>query len=368
LLAILAGPVVAQDLPKLGKLAAELRGLSYQPVTAQVVSQKECSAYLLKLLDAELEPRKTRVQEGFLQLLGLLGERQSMKAVLSELYTDQVRGLYDPARKRYLVVKGGMASGEEAQAEAMAAAMGMSMTDMLTVHELGHAIQDQHFNLTRISKSVADDADKSFAAQTLLEGDASVLMLDFAARSMGLDPAALAGALDPSSMATGGGSGALARAPRYFRELLSLPYTQGMVFVSALKRRGGWKAVDQAYASLPASSEQVLHPEKYLRDPPRSVSLAKYPQQLGRYKALGEDTAGEFTVKMLEGGDVAAAGWGGDRYRVYVDGAKECAVWETVWDSEKDAREFEALAKRLRKARVERERDRVTVWLGDIPQ
>lgn len=357
--------MVAQDLPRLGKMAAELRGLSYTPVAAQVVSQQECAKYLLKLLDAELEPRKTRVQEGFLQLLGLLGERQSMKAVLAELYTDQVRGLYDPARKRYLVVKGG-SSGEEAQAEAMAAAMGLSMTDILAVHELGHAIQDQHFNLTRLAKSVADDADRSFAAQTLLEGDASVLMMDYAARAMGLDPAALAGALDPSSMA-GGGSGKLARAPRYFRELLTLPYGQGMVFVGALKRRGGWKAVDQAYAHLPASSEQVLHPEKYLRDQPRPVSLAKYPQQLGRFKALGEDTAGEFTVKMLEGGDAAAAGWGGDRYRVYVDGARECAVWETVWDTENDAREFEALAAKLKKARVERERDRVTVWLGDIP-
>ncbi len=332
-------------------------------MTARVVSQKECSAYLLKLLDAELEPKKTRVQEGFLQLLGLLGERQSMKAVLAELYTDQVRGLYDPATKRYLVVSGG-------QEDAMAASLGLSMTDILAVHELGHAIQDQHFNLTRLAKSVAADADRSFAAQTLLEGDASVLMLEYAAQSMGLDPSALGGAMDPSTMAAGG-SGAVARAPRYFRDLLTLPYGQGMVFVNAIKRRGGWKAVDAAYANLPVSSEQVLHPEKYLRDQPKPVTLDRFPQKLGRFQALGEDTAGEFTVKELAeelgGNPAAAAGWGGDRYRVYVDGPKEVAVWETVWDTENDAREFEALAGKLKKARVERERDRVTVWLGDIP-
>ncbi len=328
---------------ELGGEAAKLRGLSYSPVPAQAMSQKECSAYLLGLLDKELKPIPTKREEGFLKLLGLMPEKASMKKILAELYADQVRGLYDPEKKRYIVVKGGGAS-KDAAAGAM---LGLNMEDILTVHELTHAIQDQHFDLTAITRSVGENGDKEIAAQTLIEGDASILMLDWALGKMGMAP----GSVDPSQMPGLNGeemmmgqSPALARSPRIFREMLGFPYSQGMILVTSLRRRGGWKNVDLAYKNLPESSEQVIHPEKFGRDHPIEVA----PQSGEFSGSLGQDTAGEFTIRVwareVGASDTAASGWGGDRYEVFEGPSGAYAVWSTAWDSERDAREFEDLA------------------------
>ncbi len=328
---------------ELGGEAAKLRGLSYRPVPAQALSQKECSDYLLRLLDKEMKPIPTKRQESFLKLIGLMPQKASMKKILAELYTDQVRGLYDPEKKRYIVVKGGGNSSESN----LGAGLGLNMEDILTVHELTHAIQDQHFDLASITRSVTGDSDREIAAQTLIEGDASILMLDWALNKMGMAP----GSVDPSQMPGLNGeemmmgqSAALARAPRYFKEMLGFPYSQGMVLVTSLRRRGGWKNVDQAYAHLPESSEQVIHPEKIGRDHPKSVTI----NGANLTGSLGQDTAGEFTVRVwareMGASDSAASGWGGDRYEVFDGPSGACAVWATDWDSERDAKEFEELA------------------------
>ena len=334
-------------LRQLGEEAAKLRGLSYRPVVAQVVSQKECADYLLHLLDEEMTPALTQKREGFLKLLGLMPESASMKKIYAELYTDQVRGLYDAKRKRYLVVGGKSAASAGGDMEALAAGMGLSTENILTVHELGHAIQDQHFQLGPLTQRVANDFDQELAASCLIEGDASVLMMDYAMKSIGMDAEALGmggiGGMDQEQMMLGS-SPALARAPRFFREVLGFPYSQGMKFVGSLRRGKDWNAVNRAWKSLPESTEQTLHPEKYGRDHPKSVQV----QGSVAGTSLGQDTAGEFLIRTwareMGGSDEAAAGWGGDRYEVFRTSKGVCALWSTVWDSDKDAREFETLA------------------------
>ncbi|MBX3169109.1 MAG: hypothetical protein KF760_17005 [Candidatus Eremiobacteraeota bacterium] len=340
---LLSGGVSAQKdrIRELGMQAAQLRNLSYKPVKAQAVSQKECVAYLMKLLDEEMQPAQTNRREGFLKLLGLMPEQGSLKKIYAELYGDQVRGLYDPKQKRYLVVTS--AKGQE---DPMAAALGLNLDDILTVHELGHAIQDQHFGLGALTKQVAENFDQELAASSLFEGDASVLMLAFALKATGLegvDTSALGG-LDSEQMMMGQ-SAAVARAPRFFRDVLGFPYGQGMKFVSSIKRGQNWAAVDRAFGQLPESTEQIIHPEKYLRDHPKPVRMeAARPGT-----SLGQDTAGEFTIRCWARengfGDEAAAGWGGDRYEVFRTSSGLAGIWVTTWDSDKDAVEFEKLAR-----------------------
>lgn len=358
---------------ELGQQAARLRGLAYRPVVSQVVSQKECADYLLRLLDQEMQPALTQKREGFLKLLGLMPEQASMKKIYAELYTDQVRGLYDPKQKRYLVVRseGPTSAG---QMEGLAAAMGLSMENILTVHELGHAIQDQHFQLAALSKKVAANFDEELAASSLIEGDASALMMDYAMQSVGLEADGLdmgaMGGLDQEQMMLGS-SPALSKAPRFFREVLGFPYNQGMTFVGSLRGGKDWGAVNRAFRDLPESSEQILHPEKYRRDHPKVVHLEVVPPR--GVTSLGRDTAGEFTVRCWareKGGDEqAAAGWGGDRYEIFRGSQGLFGVWSTVWDSDKDAREFERLAlqglgKSNKKNHVERQQRQVVVRLN----
>lgn len=356
------------DLTKLGTEAARLRGLSYRPVKSSVVTQKQAADYVLRLLDQELEPKRTMARELFLKSLGLLPRKSTIRGVLGKLYAGQVRGLYDPGKKVYLVVR----DTEPTQDAALAASLGLDATDMYAVHELGHAIQDQHFDLDAISRRVTPNLDQAFAAQTLIEGDASLLMMDYSMGKLGLDLAGLPlQGLDFQGLA--GADPALASTPPFFREYVTGPYMQGLTFVSALRTRGGWKAVDAAFRNLPASSEQVFHPEKYLNksDPPKTVRLATLPKAFGNFKALADDTAGEVTVRVLcsqAGADMTAAeGWGGDRFRAFFDGKQGFVIWVTVWDTVRDAKEFEGLIKTVRKdATITRKNLMVTTAL-DVP-
>src|SRR5439155_16288511 len=105
----------------------------------------------------------------------------------------------------------------------------------------------------------------------------------------------------------------------------AFPYTDGMGFVSLLYGQGGWPAVAQAFANPPRSTEQVLHPVKYVAgDEPVQVRLPNLSAALGGgWRALAEDTLGELYMRIylehylnIDQAGAAAMGWGGDRYQV----------------------------------------------------
>jgi hypothetical protein len=103
--------------------------------------------------------------------------------------------------------------------------------------------------------------------------------------------------------------------PPFLQAQLLFPYTGGMAFVQELVRRarGRWTLVDLAdRVRPPDSTEQVLHPEKYLRvEQPLPVSLRV---DLGPgWRRTASGTWGEWATRELVG-EEAAAGWGGDRY------------------------------------------------------
>jgi hypothetical protein len=195
--------------------------------------------------------------------------------------------------------------------------------------------------------------DQALAVTALYEGDAMAGSLDYLLANPGL-AARLAFAVEPASAA-------LDQAPPVLAIWLIFPYVQGQEFVTALRADGGWAAVDAAYADLPASTEQILHPEKYLaRDEPTAVTLPA-PTVLGDgWTVVDENNVGELqtaillaelapgegvnglmgTINLPRGARQAAAGWDGDRYSLWSDGAAEVLVWRSVWDSAEEATEF----------------------------
>ena len=62
--------------------------------------------------------------------------------------------------------------------------------------------------------------------------------------------------------------------PEILRRQLEFPYLEGQVFVTTLLGQGGWDSVDAAWDELPASTEQILHPERYPSDAPVKVDAA----------------------------------------------------------------------------------------------
>jgi hypothetical protein len=145
--------------------------------------------------------------------------------------------------------------------------------------------------------------------------------------------------------------------PPILRETLLFPYIQGLSFVQGLQAAGGWKGVDAGFARPPASTEQIIHPEKYASgELPVAVAL---PNDLAARAGTGwkvalEDSMGEFQLSVwlrantaigTGGANDAAAGWGGDRIAV-LDGPNGswAVVLRTAWDTRSDAAAFETAA------------------------
>jgi hypothetical protein len=120
------------------------------------------------------------------------------------------------------------------------------------------------------------------------------------------------------------------------RSLLA-PYVDGLAFTNYLRRRGGFAAVDEAWRAPPASTEQLLHPEKFLaKELPLSVALPPAPANFPELQARFHDVMGEQTLRLLfeewlpaRTAAAAAADWGGDRLSVFSDEARQ--KWAIGW-------------------------------------
>jgi len=305
------------------------------PTKSGTQSRQAIEAMVVRALDAQTTPAQMHATELTLKKLGMVGPDFQFRPFVRAILTEQVAGYYDPKTREFYVADW---IDLDAQKPVMA-------------HELTHALQDQHFNLQRMSAWPHGDADAELAAHALVEGDATLAMAHYAFAHPEL-LAALAGSVS-------GASEELSRAPRSLREGLVFPFDKGMAWVMRLQQRGGWAAVSAAFSKMPQSSEQILHPEKYdAYEPPIKVTIPPIEELLGRgWSRLDEDVQGEWGYysildEFLKAPDVstaAAAGWGGDRYAVYEGPASGdvCVVLLSTWDTPADAREFaDAYARR----------------------
>ncbi|HBI43058.1 MAG TPA: hypothetical protein DDY78_09405 [Planctomycetales bacterium] len=185
------------------------------------------------------------------------------------------------------------------------------------IHEMVHALQDQHFGLDKLHESVEAD-DTELAKTALIEGDATYTMIEVLKK----DQPKVAAMLDAP----------LAKAKDVRKAFL---YAGGARYVKALKDRGGWEAVNKAYRFPPESTADVLHPEGV-----STIDLGpgETVGELGWITLLAQtpDTAALATA--------AASGWRGDRVVDY-GGAR---AWQIAFAGREPAQRFrDALAKYL---------------------
>ncbi len=325
-------------------VVARVRGLRLRRVLDVSVVDR---AFVRKFVRASIlrEYGEAHVQAyvATLARLGMLPEGYDWIGSIMDLLGEQGAGFYDQHTKK-LYLRDDMPAGE-----------------IVLAHEVGHAIQDQHYDLVTMMGDPKENDDRSFAIGSLVEGDATLVMMDYMRETMSLLKALeLAGSLVKILSMD---QQKLEAAPRYVRESLTGTYVRGLAFVQYLRQFGGKRLVNRAFRRPPQSSEQILHPMKYLRgERPVKLTMADLKPALGQgWKALHENTLGEFGVASLLRGslatrlaaDSAAAGWGGDRMRSYrhKDG-RMVLVWRTAWDTDKDAREAHAALVRYTGARA----------------
>jgi hypothetical protein len=154
----------------------------------------------------------------------------------------------------------------------------------------------------------------------------------------------------------------LDKAPPYLRESLLFPYTGGMLFQQRVIEKLGQAAFAEVFRRPPASTQQILHPDKYFaRIEPSSPALPALPPLRG-YKKLIEGSFGELDHGILlrqyggkEAGELAAK-WRGSRFLVLENKERSHAILAYVaeWSDEDAAREFFARYKQVLRGKWKR--------------
>lgn len=320
-----AAETLQEQLERIARLVAELRGLPDADLpVVRYVSRAELADEVRSELDAYSvadADRDARV----LVALGVLEPGTDLRALILTAYSEQVAGFYDPEVAEIVVPSDDTSHR-------------LGRLDELTLaHEIGHALVDAGMGL--VSMDLADDAgeDAALAATALQEGDAELVMAQYIQEGFSLvDQLALAqemvGLVEQLD--------ALTALPPYVQQSLEFPYIEGFAFVQALHERGGWAAVNAAYADPPTTTYEILYPDAYLAgfdpvappplgDPGRSwteattidMGAADVRLLFGNAGVDGDGPA------RLARADRAASTWRGGTLRLWTQGEGSAVAW-----------------------------------------
>lgn len=349
-------PGAAQPLAKEMADVARIRGLKFlHPVKTKTVYRADLPN-ILRAEIAKSTPYSTEDYGLILQSLHLVGNDVTDPIdKMITLLQGQILAFYDPLSHTYYSLDVPPDALKKAGAD-----MPMEMLERSVVlHELTHALQDQHFDVGRRDFAMRNDWDASLAYHCLMEGDASLVMMASVIDGMGVsfdDMMKNEQLVSTITSAASADQTIPPGTPRYFAESVKFPYIEGMKFVIAAYRRGGWKAVDAIYANPPRSSREILHPEEYFARAggPVAPPVAFTPAPpVAVSHLLTVEHLGEFHWAFLVGDD-AARGWRNDRVTVAQDQHCDPTVLvETTWESPERARAFrEAYIAKVPEARV----------------
>lgn len=332
---------VAAQMDQIQQQVIQLRGLpEKQPVKRALISTDQLRQHVVNDFLNQYSEQDAKNDVIVLSTFGLLNPDFDLRTFMINLLSEQIAGFYDNKTKEMYVVQGEGFNGLER---------------FVYAHEFDHALQDQNYNIEKglnYSDQVCKTQSEHCASvQALLEGDATILQLEWLSRD-----GTAKDVQDIQQSAQNTNSPVYDSAPPYLRDDFVFPYQQGRDFVQSLYNRGGWAAVDQAYKNLPASTEQILHPDKYPNDKPVTVNLPDTGSILGTgWRKVKQDTMGEWYTYLIFADGIqpsyrldsnqatnSTSGWGGDTYEVfYNDQTRQVVmVIQYVWDSKTNASQY----------------------------
>ncbi|MFQ5683178.1 MAG: hypothetical protein ACE5HC_07885 [Candidatus Binatia bacterium] len=332
-----------QDIKK--RLAA-LRGLDFtRAVPIEVKNEKQMRNYLKASLLRDYGEQKLKDMSLAYAKFGLLPRGSNLQQSLLDFYTAQVLAYYDPKEKS-LTFPEDMKPGFTVGAVEFLPRRDV-LDEMILAHELTHALQDQHFSLeTKLRPSNNDD--ESLAMRAVVEGDASLSATSIL--SGRADSEYLTGISNEIQAELKQKREDFSEIPALIAEPLLFSYYGGVSFVARMLEERGWPGINRLYVSPPLSTEQVLHPKKYLYkpDPPTQITWNNLASILPNdWKEVENNVLGELTVQVLfkeyfseKEAKKAASGWDGDRFVAFRNRRDIAFVWATIWDSLQDSEEF----------------------------
>lgn len=306
-------PSVATVLTELSAFVEQARGRQFrEEVEVRMLPEPLFTEELQKFV---ADSEDTARRETVLTIFGLLPPEADLTALVAAFHESRV-AFYDPAGRE-------LVAGTELT----------PYVRSVLVHELTHALDDQHFQIGR--QIQGDDAAAAFRA--LVEGSA-VWVEHLYVRS-------LPEAEQRQIAAERERIRAARQLPGAVERLLGSPKVLGPSFVEMLLEEGP-ERLDQAFSSPPTTFAHILEPALYLAgDSPQEVGS---PHTEGAVIDQGE--IGPFVLGMLlepklgrSVAEEAAGVWDGDRYATWrsPDG-RTCIRVQFAVDAPEDARRLEA--------------------------
>lgn len=301
----------APDFEKIQKTLEHLRDLEFvEPVNRVVLDRNQMREELL--IDLEESREDILAEQKLYTALHVWDSNKDLFRDYIDMYTTQVASYYDTKDHTFYEV----VDPDEP----------LAYREFVAAHELVHALQDQHSYLDFDT----ENDDKYLAFLCLVEGDAMYHQFAYLYKMTQSERKILleyVNALDIPVI------------NRFLENLLMLRYDLGYAFVTTMSAN-----IDQLYERLPASSEQIMHPEKYEQnEAPLTVEIPSVPGwELVTENVFGEAFIMTFLKEHIAADTAAqaAAGWGGDAYAYYEKGNNYLLVVNTYWDTDADAAEF----------------------------
>ncbi len=287
-------------------LAAKVAAISGMPFRQKVelekLSLKQLNTFIQDYFRQEYPQEEAERGSMMLYLFGFTRQKVDLRSLRSDLLLENVAGIYDDRSKKMLI-------RENLSENPM-------LFNFIISHELRHALQDQYFSLNKLFGKISDYDDRKLAKLALVEGDATLLMME----AMGINPEFLVKNLDEQTLeliSSQMGLEQLKNAPRIISSQMIMPYVQGLKFVLYFYRQDRWQGVNRIYQNPPQSSYQIYFPQEYEKGSGEGkIFDFKAPQGLNQYHSgvIGYHYWTEFfTEQKLQ----PPASWVADSYVIY---------------------------------------------------
>jgi hypothetical protein len=338
-------------------LAEQLTKISGMPLRHAVpcafITKEKIKEFLNKRVKEVAKPEELRAEELTLKKFGLVPPDFDLARNTIDLLTEQAAAFYDYDKKKLFVTD---TTATETQEPVLS-------------HEVAHAIADQNYNLSKFIKAGRNSDDGATARLAVMEGQATWLMSELLARKLGQSLKDSPSLLATMSGAADGAAGQFPvfdKSPLYLRQTLIFPYTKGMLFQHAVFERDGQSGFGEVFRKPPASTQQILHPQKYFSGVKPTRPDLPQPHLPKGYKSLVGGSLGELEhaimLEQYSGKERAAElapHWRGCTFDLEESkkAGRIVLLYAVEWDSEDAARQYfaayrEQLAKKWKQMTV----------------
>jgi hypothetical protein len=336
---------------QVARQVSELRGLEIlEDLDVNLMTEDELRAFI----EDELVVDPFEIE--LLWMLRLIEDREfDFEDMLIDMQVQEIQGFYIPETGELFVI---------AEDENLS-----PLKRVFLAHEIVHALQDQHFDLSRLEEYLPD-RDRSMALRAMIEGDAVLTQelyvqeylttreqIEYLREAFGL-------------LQLGRPDESMDQVPRYLEETLYFPYSAGLRFIMHAFD-GDFGVVDEILQDPPQSTQQIMNAGAYLAgeiDDPIQPDMPPILERLHEdWEAVIDGSLGvlDLTIMLEENGvepaDDAFDGWRGTDFVMYAYEDHLLAVLATRWLTEDDAAEFERALVETMDGYVEEE----GIWIGD---